>query len=430
MRTQETEITPSFDCLRIEVPVGPNLSLIKFPPLPDFPLENSERLKEAIGRWSKVSDLLDRDEDVIFLPLRFSQTNVLIRGQVYFDLLDQFPTGRLRGIKELTMLDSFRGHKPFGFTNTREVHSLCVAALMELVLRKNNASEEIIHNAVAAGFLHDYTLPAGGDATIAIDKKCLKEEKTWPAVVSKKRLLPLKTAYGIDRQTVYEAILGKGVLGRLLSVVDQIAYTSQDVDDLLGTNRENFPGANEEIQRVQETLRQHPFLFDIYQDIVIDNSQVYFSDPEKLGVFLLTRALMFKGLYLNPACRSSQVCVTQWAGRLYSEGKLTREQLLAQDDFWLRQFLEQEFGESPENASKNLKFLAIKPEDDVTTVRATIEKAGGEIFFIERVSFNPETLLLVNRDGIITPFSQAYPETTQRIKEIEKQTHQTIIYYV
>ena len=219
------------------------------------------------------------------------------------------------------------------FPHTRWIHSLLTGVLTEIILAKNQFSFFERAPVVLAAALHDIATTAGGDSVMRISPE-LREEENFSEVIKRNGWSQvLKSKYGFDLKAAADWVKGKGLYGQLLDVVDKISYTALDC----------FYLGDQKNGAVRQFCLKNPLIMDVWQDIRINDREVYFSDTERLYNFLLLRGFEHKELLYDPRCRTLDFFLTLKVGTLYRQGIITKEDLLNSDNYWLEKVLEIHF---------------------------------------------------------------------------------------
>lgn len=255
----------------------------------------------------------------------------------YFKELRSKPFFRLGGISQLGYLVPPR---PDGweadirivylvphFAHTRWAHSRLVAFLTEVILAGNGFTEEERFPIDLTAAYHDIAIPAGGDSVKRVDIRGLDEEENFEWVLRYYGLVEKWKKYGFDIEKAKEWVKGLGLFGRLLDVVDKMAYTALDCYQI---------GLSQPC-KIRSFGLQNPLVMDVWQDLRFneDRSDFAFTDPDRLFRFLLFRAYEHLEVLMNPYARALDFFLQKLIQPLYKQGILTREQLLTQDDQWL-----------------------------------------------------------------------------------------------
>ena len=293
-------------------------------------------------------EVLDDYEDnigILRTSLSFSSTdfyaNEDLEGSVFKELYENNYFWRLGGIHQLGQLVPGRPDNldprvqisyliPM-FPHTRFMHCWLVAIFAEILLARYGFSQEERNPIVLGIACHDIAMPAGGDSIKRIDRKNLDEEDSFLWFLDHSGLdEKWKKQFNFDAKAAESWIKGEGEFGRFLDVLDKISYTALDCYYLGGVSNGN----------VRRSCLENPLVMDIWQDVRIKDEKVFFVDPDRLFNFLLLRGYEHTDLLLNPYSRVVDFYLEHLVRPLYEQGKITREQLLSNNDSWLYQQLE------------------------------------------------------------------------------------------
>lgn len=291
------------------------------------------------------------DEGELFLHLPFSD----LRGWVYSDsdfyknyIVFRDQMIRLQDVACLSYIAHVEHHvnpneQIFYRTNhSRENHTFVVAATGALILEQNNASREDINKYLTAAFLHDMATPALGDATKYIDVKNLHEELFWQNMLGQEQLEFIKNIPATIEE-IDSIIKNEGLLGQVLDIADRITYVCQDLANI--TRQPLKYESKKDIKdNLSKFLLYNPKIGNIYEDVKIENGQVYFSDPEKLYRFLSVRVMLFKDAYMHPINQGRDYIVASKIKPFYKsadnpDGELTPDILRKMNDYSLIDYL-------------------------------------------------------------------------------------------
>lgn len=220
------------------------------------------------------------------------------------------------------------------FYHKRWEHSLLVAVMIYVLLSRNNFPQEIISAAVLAAASHDIATPAGGDSVKRIDPKNLDEEKNYTFAVKRYGLDKEWKKFGFVLGKAQEWIEGRGLIGRLIDIIDKISYTSLDCCHL----------ADLRIGNVKGFLKKNPLVMNVWEDIRFEGDGIYFADPKRLYDFLVLRALEHTELLYCGYCRTFDYLLFKKVKGLYEKKVVTREDLLDWGDNWLQAVIEKHVG--------------------------------------------------------------------------------------
>ncbi|MDD4990490.1 MAG: HD domain-containing protein [Candidatus Pacebacteria bacterium] len=297
-----------------------------------------------------VDDFGDRittgSPDNAILPFSSYDLFADIYEDPYFKEFLERPFFRLGGISQLGYLVPPRPEDwklnatmiysaPY-FVHTRWAHSRLVAFLMEAILAKHGYPEKERFPVVLASAYHDIATPAGGDSVKRVDSEGLDEEDNFEWVLRHYGLVQKwSDEYGFDIEIAKDWVKGTGLFGRVLDIVDRMAYTSLD-SYYVGSSRPC---------KLRTLGLKNPLVMDVWQDLKFndDRTNFAFTDPNRLFKFLLFRAYEHEELLMNPYSRALDFLLQQLVQPLYESGIITREQLLLSDDGWLYAVLQEHY---------------------------------------------------------------------------------------
>ncbi len=422
-----------------------------------------ERDSEAIQRGEIPPSFFETDEDYLEKDDNGNLMPGNITEDIYWAVHHTLPFWRLSHIKQLALLthsteDELNYYaKGGGFHQTRDNHSFLVARPLEAMLRINNFPQQTINNGIIAGLTHDIATPPFGDPTKEIDPEILNEEAAIRRLFAKYDLSPL-AQFGFDKQTVLDAIEGKGTLGKLLDIADKISYTAIDVHHFVGdvlhdfNLYNNFFNPNEPspdllgktINPMKELITADPKWANIYQDVRVDgNGEPFFTNAHRLATFLELRARMHKGLYLNPHCRAQDMLYKMLTAPLYSRDPnpdfpLNSENLLWLTDYELNHIILNTwpFLEGQYSLSLVLgllpNYIKVKDPKQIEEIVRKLQEQGALVIGSETIRrFNPATDFRARdpKDGTIKKFAEIFPQKAQEIDTMVDDCNQTVVYF-
>ena len=407
-----------------------SLSQLANPRHPEVFIISRDRFLYVVDEWG---DAIGFERTI----LHFSSTDFYVdrdtEGGLFYELDHAEPFYRLGGISQLGYLVPPRPEEwdknvnvlytvP-QFSHTRWSHSLIVAILMEISLARNGFSQrERVPMVLTAG-CHDIATPAGGDSIKRVDPKNLHEEESFAWVLLRYGLAQRwAEKFGFDLSLAQDWVKGKGTFGRLLDVLDKIAYTSLDCY-YLGAMRQG---------KIQKLGLKYPLIIDVWQDIRLtsDKTDIFFTCPERLYRFLLLRAFEHQELLFNPYSRALDLFLKKLVQPLYRKGIITKEQLLTHDDEWLRQVLTQYYPDvikcyiEPEELTHRKFDTARERKEYCKKFKVKVDHA-------EHLSgFNSGLDWLTQKEGEIMPLRQAISKAKIRLlEEVVTSTRGYYIYY-
>jgi hypothetical protein len=341
-RDLETAEKRTYEFMEISEKRKLSLSALFNPVHPEVFLIPRNRFSHVVDEW---------DDDIGFerTVFPFSSTDFYVdvdkEGSVFYEIVHNPAFQRLAGISQLGYLVPPRpkewdknvsiAYLTPQFPHNRWIHSLLVAIIIEAILARNGfPKRERIPVVLAAGF-HDIAIPAGGDSVKRVDPDNLGEEESFAWLIRYHGLdKRWQEQFGFDLALAERWVAGKGLFGQLLDFVDKISYTALDCFHL-GVQRKG---------KVRSLCLKNPLVMDVWQDIVAtDRNSFAFSNPDNLFNFLLLRAYEFQELLYNPYSRALDLFLKKMVQPLYRKKIITKEQLLTQDDNWLKQVLENHY---------------------------------------------------------------------------------------
>lgn len=282
-------------------------------------------------------------------------------GQIYRDFYHTREFGRLGGIKQLGTVWN-TSLNPSNY-QTRLVHSLVAAAMMDLVLYWNGFSDEDRHLGIAAGLCHDIATVPYSEQGKLIDPGAYEEETLVEYLIKNSPVLTSALQRNrISLERLVATIQGKGPVGKLLNSkqgidVDNLSYLAVDcmpffvpenirlrIPAVLSQRISLFFAADDPCPDLY-TLANLPNLFSQYKNLrFIDNKWV-FSNPFELALLLKFRALMYQQVYNSPEHRAREAFLTRTL-RHYKEkgGKVEINDLLKWNDYYFERWFLNTFG--------------------------------------------------------------------------------------
>lgn len=231
------------------------------------------------------------------------------------------------------------------FEHNALVHALDTEIISVLVAFNNRRALSPYQrkNLKVSGLEHDNAIPAGRDGTKAIDPVLFCEETNIAEILRGKKWDELRKSTRLSTKLIINTIRGQGVLGEILDIADKIAYLCRDLNAFLGRY---CPGADMEWgKNYQEIFNfvygKNPDVCAIWDLVIVEGENVFFSNPDRLGSFLEARALMNCNFYYNSRGRGVEITINNIVvSYLYSLGILTKKKLLEMDDFELDRLIE------------------------------------------------------------------------------------------
>lgn len=399
----------------------------------------------ALMRWLRLQFAIQEEAAEIVLDLPYTGISFAIKDDgLHFDLCRACNVWRLSGIRQLGFLQApspnhdCLGSQPLS-DGTRYLHTTDAMAISTLIAH-NLALPESLYNTVrAAAILHDIGTPAGGDSVKLVDVQGLDEDLNFRAILARHEFGPVFERYGIDHDTLCEAILNRGLAGEILDIADKLAYTGRDIHQ---TRHHISIGARSGVQPGLRTLEQHleryPEVCSIWDCVVEHDGHAVFTEPARLAAFLRVRALMFRELYYHPRARFAEFLVSRLIVKALFRRKLvTPASLREMTDEELVRLMETEYGTGPYSFGRIC-------DEDTSRVRsfATLEEARGFVATLkekgtmfaviddDRKSIKTGTHLRVVVGGRVSAFSEACPGDAREIQELAQLYPMVRVYYL
>lgn len=399
------------------------------------------------------------EEFNIFLPYSTMRDVWIYTGDLIYQSFKAFPAWRLNEVKQLSLL-AWVGSEPermifSDFSHTRLEHTLVVAKLTEKILNQNGISQSETDKTVVSSVLHDIATPAGGDPVKSVDPVNLDEEEHWSDVLESDGWQFLKDN-GLDKDEIGKIIKNEGYLGQVLDVADRIQYVMKDLSQVIGDPLHrpvlewgrSYESEDNIYRELSEIIRRTPLLGDIYKDIRISpDKDVYFTDSQRLGEFLKTRALLHKYLYSNPTCQGKDIRLANFVSKFYSPNesdndKLTPSKLRRMGDRelydWISKTLKIENIDSTflfrlffgaRGDSQYEKFESLEAAHSRT--KEVKENPNMQFLGLRYwKGFNPGTSYnVLNERGEIVKFKDVSPQTAAGIEEVANSTKGAYLFY-
>lgn len=381
------------------------------------------------------SDGVDPLSIVPFLPNAGFGYVVHEDGLIH-DAVRTFRLFRLNGIRQLAFLhapvpcaeDEYRIEEMF--PHTRYVHSLDVAATATLIVANNPQLTPHLHNARFAGITHDALTPAGGDSTKLVDLDVFDEDKHYPLLFEHPEWPELRDKYFLSESILREAVLGNGIVGRVLDTADKIAYIGRDARNYLSQYYSSGdPSYQKAFSAISSLVKDNPYICSIWDSVQVEDNQLVMGDCDRLGKFLLLRAYMFRELYYNPNARLLEyVMATALIKYMYVHKLVTREELLIHDDQWLERKMDEVVGISYwlttfRSIHDHLSYESFGTIDEARCRVSEFDSDESTLSIIDDFRCLTKTgadKFLVKKDGRIMTFAEACPEQTHELEAMLK----------
>ena len=415
------------------------------------------KLDDVAKRHLRMTHALGEGTDALGILLNVPFTGigyVVEDGGLIEDLCRELGIWRLQWVRQLGFLHDpvvrsvETNHVAQTFNHTRYEHSLNVMAFATLIAHNNRLTRWQMRNLRAAALCHDARTPAGGDTTKSVDPPAFNEETHFPELFQFPGWTRLKKQYRLSGGLMHSIVLNKGVLGQILDVADKIAYVARDAERFLGrfTEQVDMRLMFAEPRRampafynmVGDHIRANPFPCSLWDDVHVENGQVFFTNPDRLFNFLKLRAMMFKFLYYHPAARFLEHTLASVVTKyLYDTGKVTRDELLRMTDENLERKIETVFGMELWHINTLQGFMHPCAEKFSTQEEAeareqeVLAQGGNWMTLVENFkngSSGGTNMLIRTEDGSIKQFRHAYPERAKRIMDIFQSRYPAWLY--
>jgi len=307
------------------------------------------------------------------------------------------------------------------FPHTRWAHSRLVAFMMEVILANHGFEEKERLPIVLTAACHDIAIPAGGDSIKRVAKEELDEENNFEWVLNYAGLTKSwSKEYGFDIQEAKQWVRNEGLFGRILDVIDKMAYTALDCY-YIGFNRPCH---------VRSFGLQNPLVMDVWQDLKIkeDRSDFAFTNPDRLFNFLLFRAYEHIDLLMNPYSRALDFLLQKLVQPLYEKGIITKKQLITRDDLWLHGVLRDCYPERSVWAVIEPELLSWKKFDTLEQFEKFRSENKGVDHTEYIKGFNMGLDFGVYDGNKIVPAKEIF--SVGQIKELEEANKQAKGYYI
>ncbi len=328
------------------------------------------------------------DYEQICQSIPFSSIGWAIKGDFFEELMQVFNLWRLNKVKQLAFLRNpiIRENNPniisLDFPHTRFDHSLDVGVLMGISIQNISRQKDqppmfdLLKTALTAGFLHDLLTPAGGDTMKTVSDEDFDEDMHFNEMFQKPECKAFFKRHHIDENLLYDTILNKGVLGKLLNYADKIAYTSRDTYHFLNMIRiqemGNTVDRSEGFHKIAALVAENPLITSIWSNIVLRKGIPCFSGKgiiKKVADFMKLRALMFRHLYYHPQAQFPERALAWFVMKQIYNNGVTREDLLREGDQWLERKIDEYTG-IPFFASRCLNMVHPKLDTFETQAQA------------------------------------------------------------
>ncbi|KKQ38966.1 MAG: hypothetical protein US57_C0026G0002 [Candidatus Moranbacteria bacterium GW2011_GWC2_37_73] len=290
------------------------------------------------------------------------------------------------------------GYLWFPFPQSRFDHSIFFLAVAKIILSESGFSEQFVQKFLLTLLTHDIATPAGGDATMRLNKQFFCEVKNYRRHMIEAGIsMKWRMLYDFDDQEAERWVEGFEFAGFLLNVLDRMSYVALDLYHL-GKNKP---------AKILQLLKKHPLIMDVWRDICVTKECVYFSNAYRLYHFLLLRALMHTEFYLNPNCRKLEHIFFSQIKKLFDSGEISVDDLRYKDDQWLESIVRKGKDQSWCTQPESIDWQCFDNKEDADAFRA----GNNSVFHIEHIKpFETGMHWLVMHRGKIMPLCKALPK--------------------
>ena len=162
--------------------------------------------------------------------------------------------------------------------------------------------------------------------------------------------------------------------------------------------------------------------FDAYRQLKFIDDQWAFTDGEQIRDLLYFRAMSYQRIYHNPWNRAKEAFISRELKKLHQQGVITTEMMLMIDDTQFQEILAEHLDQKTyENFFwMGVGFEEVDREYDLTKfnqLEAQYRDDQNKIAYKFKPP-RPATDTLVQHQGEVVSFEQAFPEDAGRIQEI------------
>lgn len=350
---------------------------------------------------------------------------------------------RLDDINSLSLI-SVVGPTPESFYfkayhHKRSSHSKGVAVVAVAILGNNQFDKKQILTGAVAALLHDNATPALGDATKIIDPTNLHEEDSWQESLDEGGLEFIKDD-DLSIQEIDDIIHNRGVQGEVQDIADRIYYVMQDVSNTTN-GKIDYTDPSYAIFKINHILTMNPQIGDIYKDVVVNEKEklVYFSNPDRLGDFLVLRALMFRHLYMEPTSQGRDLFVANLMRPLYAVGDLTPQKLRKMTDTELLKFLGEHY-ELPGGRNGDWvhdlltewipRYIACETMEEAEKTAREVSRTSLVLGIKECGGFDTGlSYLTLDEHNKIVPFENVQLDSADQVRKIHAETKAFYVFH-
>ena len=270
---------------------------------------------------------------------------------------------------------------------------------------------------------HDIAIPAGGDSIKRVAKKELDEENNFEWLLNYHGLAKnWSEKYGFNVKEAKQWVKGHGLFGKILDIIDRMAYTALDCY-YIGYSRPC---------KIRSFGLENPLVMDVWQDLKIneDQSDIVFTNSDRLFNFLVFRAYEHIELLMNPYSRALDFFLQKMVQPLYEKGIINREQLLTHGDLWLHDVLRNYYPERSVWAIIEPELLSWKKFDTLPQLKKFCSE-NEETDHTEHIKGFDTGLGLNVYDGnkIVSAREIFLDEQIEELEELNRQVKGYYVYY-
>ena len=281
-------------------------------------------IEDILRSTTTFGDAAARYDDQLIMGI--GGKTIIVHGDVYLDMFTCPEILRLFDVRQLGMVSN--DHIFTGADHKRYSHSLAVALRVEMALRTNSASEELVRLGIVSAALHDAAMPPLSEQGKLGARDALDEEINVAKLVGKPGIAKLLKKHGVKGEDVIACVRGQyPELGPLLNSkgldLDQMSYIMDDSAVVL---------VNEPDQRRMKLYMRDPSVQNLHFGIITNDAYALFLDPEAVIEMLWMRAWLFRDVYQGSFQRGREAFMEVVMRRLWDEGVLDRKKLLEMQD--------------------------------------------------------------------------------------------------
>lgn len=407
-----------------------------------------EDLPMRLRAWLRHTYVTTQEDPLVIVgPIPFTGVSYMVlEGGLCEDLMHTFGLFRLSRVKQLGFLQAPWVNildrplvTPLS-NGTRYAHSHDVSAIASLIGRNVGLKGGEFNTLRAAGLVHDWGTPAGGDSVKLIDTPAFDEDLNFERLlrtrITSEQWKDLARSYGLRKKLLVQTVLNKGLLGQILDIADKIAYVARDIRTcltvgVLPQDEDAYVGT----RALEELVAENPYICNIWDSVTTSDGQLVFTDPRRLVAFLKARIVLFRELYYHPRARFGEYLISRiLVKRLYDRGELTRDELLEMGDSELERKLNDAYGEPniTRVLSTTSKVRSFATREEALEFKRELQTVGVQFILLEdhRFAIKPGTNLLVKTGAGPRRLLEAYRGDAQELHEMANMLPAVHVYYI